>query len=161
MLLQHCSCCCCCHSHYHSHCSRCHPNPTPAPVPPVVLLFVWAAHSCTVCASRHSFRQLLYVHQRALCHRLCTCAAVHCPHCHPTLALVPAVGVPPFVWAACSCTGPHSHCACAAIRSCLCSLVLVWFRSCLFGFCSCSFVRPCLFVLVRICLGSVVCKIHS
>ena len=132
-------------------CSHCHPDPTPAPVPPVVTPAIRLQPiraPALVCMSRCSFGQPCS----------CTsalCAAVHVlvpPFIAPAAipAPVPAVAVPPFVWAARSCTSPHSHFVPPFVCLCRCpfvlmligaSLVLIWL----------SFALVCSFVLVCAC----------
>ena len=111
------------------------PAATPTPLLPLSLL--WSCYSFGQPIRAPFEHPTVFLDSSCSCTSM-LCATVCCPRCHPTPAPVPAVGVPPFVWAACLCTGPHLHfvppfvhlCRClfvlVLIGACLVSLVLVW-----------------------------------
>ena len=133
-------------------CSCCHPDPTPAPVPPVVLPFVCSPFVCSPRLHVPPFVwTALFMHQRALCRRslpplpsqpLSLLWRSRRSFGQPVRAPALIHTVPPFV---CLCRRPFVLVLVGA------SFMLVWL----------SFMLVCLFVLVRICLGSFVCKMHS
>ena len=129
-------------------CSRCHPDPTPAPVPPVVPPFVCSPFVHQPSFARPAVRLDSPIHAPA---RFVP------PFIAPTAipAPVPAVAVPPFVWAAHSCTSPHSHCpairvlvplsVCACACWCFIHARLAFVHACLF-------VRACSHLFGLLCL---------